>query len=414
MRLFTPPKTDYVDHYDQARFNLVWYLSAVFTGFIIILVILNLSNRNYAPLSYILACGVSTGSLIALKIFRKYEIVSRAISISGLGILTYTFLGLSNVVQYTTPLWVMINILFSYFTCGRMWGSIILILHFIVFGLFFEFKFQDNLANLPSYTDFDVFYFIVEYSLAGVLIAYFLHMFVTTTYYAERKFRLSNTRLNTKNEVISKQNEEKEVMLKEIHHRVKNNLQVITSLLRLQSYEIEGEENTTKFNEAISRVKAMALIHEKMYQKDMLKNFDLKSYIHSLSTDLLETYSLEKVVNIEVNSDMSEVGSRTIVPLALMFNELISNSLKHAFNDINKPSITINLCQQPDGYFELDYRDNGTWKEGKGASFGQELITTMTEQLDGNVQLNKTSEGTNYKFVLKSLSERYDERNRLG
>ncbi|CAG5086093.1 sensor histidine kinase [Parvicella tangerina] len=409
MRFLSPPQTNYTDYYDQARFNLVWFISIAFAGFILILTAVNFSSQNYEPTPYLAAFIMTVGSILVLWYTRRYELISKIIAVGSFSITSYTFLAHSGVIQYTTPMWVMLNIIFTYFTLGRTWGLLILIAQFLVISTFFYTKFQSNLAALPSYDDMDVHFFVLEFVFAGAFLAYFLHMFVTTNYHTERKFKLTNNRLNNQNKLISRQNEEKELMLKEIHHRVKNNLQVITSLLRLQSYEIEDEENTSKFNEAISRVKAMALIHEKMYQKEMLENFDLENYIRSLADDLLSTYGIETKVAFKIESSIEQIGSRTIVPLALLFNELITNSLKHAFLTTSEPRISILLFELSGGYFELNYSDNGKWKESVSTSFGQELITAMTEQLDGEVELSKGIEGTRYRFKLRNLNERFDE-----
>lgn len=410
MSLLSPPNTKYSDYYDQARFKLVWNMLLLFTGFIFILTAINYTNDNYKPEPYLAAFFLSLISIIVLKYLRRYEVMSYVISIGGFLITSYTFLAHENVIQYTPPMWVVIDVIFTFFTLGRKWGWGILILHFVVLCIFFYTKFQSNLAGLPVYDDLDVHYFVLEFGFASVFMGYILHMFVTTTYYAERKFKVSNTRLNNKNTMISKQNEEKEVMLKEIHHRVKNNLQVITSLLRLQSYEIEGEDNLMKFNEAISRIKAMALIHEKMYQKEMLENFDLDNYIRSLASDLVDTYAVDKKVSFKVEASIERVGSKTIVPLALLFNELITNSLKHAFHQIEEPSITIMLFETSNGFFEMNYADNGRWRENEDNTFGEELIATMTEQLDGSCELTKGFQGTQYRFQLKNLNEQFDEK----
>lgn len=409
MGILSPPNTKYTDTYDQARFRLVWNLSIVFALFILILSILSLSNENYEPVSYIVSFTISIAAIVALKLTKRYEVVSKVIAIAGFGIVSYTFLGLSDVINYTTPMWLVINVLFTYFTCGRRWGGTILALDMLAISLFFYFKFQDNMEGLPVYTDRDMHLFVIEYAIIGIIMGYFLHMFVSTTYFAERKVKVSNKRLNTHNTLISRQNEEKEVMLKEIHHRVKNNLQVITSLLRLQSYEIEDEKSREHFTEAIDRIKAMALIHEKMYQKEMLQNFDLESYVSSLAKDLLKTYSIDKNVQFKIESSVKHIGSKAIVPLALLFNELISNSLKHAFTEVSLPMITIVLMDIDEKEIELTYADNGQWKEGGEASFGQELISSMTDQLDGGFDLTKGSEGTRYVFQLKNLRERFDE-----
>ena len=123
--------------------------------------------------------------------------------------------------------------------------------------------------------------------------------------------------MTKQNEIISVQNREKEVMLKEIHHRAKNNLQVITSLLRLQSSELKGEQADT-FTEAINGVKSMALIHEQMYQSDMISNFDLKSYLTALTNDLISTYSVKMPIELNIESDIRHIGSKSIVPISLM------------------------------------------------------------------------------------------------
>lgn len=407
------PNTKYTDFYDQARFKLVWNISFIFALLMVVLVTLSLTNNNYEPISYLVTLALSTGSLVALFVSRKYEIVSRIISISGLVVVSYTFLGLNNVLNYTTPLWMVIDVLFAYFTCGRRWGGTILGFNMVIVSLYFYLKFQDNLEGIPLFTDRDMHLYVIEYSVIGIILGYFLHMFVTTNYYAESKVKVVNERLNTHNALISKQNAEKDVMLKEIHHRVKNNLQVITSLLRLQSYEIEDDKSRTHFKEAIDRIKAMALIHEKMYQKEMLYNFDFESYVKSLSIELLAAYSTEKNVDFSISSNVTNIGSRTIVPLALLLNELISNSIKHAFDNSNEPRIIINLTNEGNNDFKMIYSDNGQWKGNSSTSFGQELINSMTEQLEGSIKLEKDDNGTSYTFVLMNIMERFDEQSNL-
>ena len=312
---------------------------------------------------------------------------------------------MTNALHYATPMWMIINILFTFFTLGKRWGISILFIHFTVMMFYFYFRFADNLANLPTFTEMEIFNFATEYAICGFGIAYFLHQFIKTNKYAENKYKLANKALNDQNQVISVQNKEKEVMLKEIHHRVKNNLQVIASMLRLQSNELENDEISIEFTAAIHRINAMALIHEKMYQSDMLSNFNLKNYLKSLASDLIVSYSLGKEIELEITSNITTVGSKTIVPLAIVFNELISNSLKHAFNTTETPLIKVDFTTQNGNQFKLVYTDNGVWKENNQATFGSELITTMTEQLDGKFELSVSEEGTKYTFFLKDQDE---------
>ena len=194
-------------------------------------------------------------------------------------------------------------------------------------------------------------------------------------------------------------------MLKEIHHRVKNNLQVITSLLRLQSRDIENEEAVTHFNEAIDRISAMALIHNQMYQSKDLNKIELEPYLQSLSKNILNSYILNIPVNTNFKIELKYVTSNVIVSIALIFNELISNSLKHAFLNKSEGTITIKILEDRDGTIKFLFTDDGDWKiPEKSDSFGLELIDTLTQQLNGT--FTRTSEnGTSYEFILTSERE---------
>lgn len=405
MAFLTPPKTYYTDYYDQSRFNMIWNISIVFILFMSTITLINLSSTSYNKIPNLIAILGGIGILTTLRFTKRYEIISRVISIGFFVLITITFFTLRNVLHYTTPMWMMMNILFTYFTLGNRWGTGILLMHFIGMVFYFTFRLEDNIAHLPAYTPKDILNFIIEYAICGTFIAYFLYQFVKSNRYAENKFRESNVELNQQNIIISKQNEEKEVMLKEIHHRVKNNLQVITSLLRLQSNEIEESSLSKEFNEAINRVNAMALIHEKMYQSDMLSNFDLKNYLTTMAKDLIHNYSVTKKIDLQINSDIKIIHSKTIVPLALIFNELISNSIKHGFKQTEAPLITVGIRTIDPNHFNLEYLDNGKWINNSKSSFGMELISTMTEQLDGEMKLTHDQTGTKFSFRLKNLLE---------
>ena len=143
-----------------------------------------------------------------------------------------------------------------------------------------------------------------------------------------------------------------------------------------------------------------------MYQSDMISNFDLKNYLTSLTNDLISTYSVKTPIKLNIQSDIRNIGSKSIVPISLMFNELISNSIKHGFEGKKDGEINVlvSVSENKD-YLTLRYSDNGTWKADTEKSFGMELIDTMTEQLEGERSLEKTEEGTFYTFSLKALTE---------
>jgi len=403
MSLLKPPVTQYTDHYDITRFILVWNLCWVLVILLTLVSIANIQNANYTSLTNVIEVGIGIIALVILKTTRRFEIVCIFASLSTLLLISTAFFTIQNALHYTTPMWAIINILFSFFLLGRNWGLGILIGHFAIFFLYYIFRLQSNIENLPPFNEQGILNFIIETAIIGVAMSYLLSKFIKANRHAENLVKTTNKELSNQNAIISQQNKEKELMLKEIHHRVKNNLQVITSLLRLQSHELEGEQ-LNSFNDAINRVKSMALIHEKMYNSDMLSSFDLKNYLSSLTNELINSYALSKDINLVINSEINEIGNKSIVPISLIFNELISNSIKHAFADRDKGTITVSIgnCTDPDNLC-LKYSDNGTWKEQATKSFGVELIDTMTEQLDGSYSIEKNEDGTHYVFSLKMI-----------
>ncbi len=405
MSFLRPPKTGYTDHYDITRFNLVWNLSIVLIILLSLVSVANINNDNYSSLTNIIEVGIGIIALIILKVTKKFKLVCLFTSVSSFALITIAFFTITQTLHYTTPMWGTVNILFAFFMLGRVWGLGILIGHFAVLIFYYIFRLESNVASLPPFDDSAIMNFIIETTIVGLAMGYLLAKFIKANRHAEKDVKSANEELKKQNQVISSQNKEKEIMLKEIHHRVKNNLQVITSLLRLQSQELDDEQQLSSFSEAINRVKSMALIHEKMYQSDVLANFDLENYLSSLTNDLIDTYAVKKPIELDVHSEVSHIGSKSIVPISLLFNELISNSIKHGFKDKDNGKIVVRVtqCDKPD-YFCLKYTDNGVWETDDTKSFGLELIDTMTDQLEGEFTLDKT-DGAKYFFTLKALIE---------
>jgi PAS domain S-box-containing protein len=225
---------------------------------------------------------------------------------------------------------------------------------------------------------------------------------------------------------------EKETLLKEIHHRVKNNLQIISSLLRLQSRQIQDIHSLELFKESQNRVQAMALIHEKLYQSSNLAQIDFLEYIRTLVNDLFRSYGIHRqgiTFKVNVNSletDLANISTTgqitynpnppllaidTAIPCGLMINELVSNSLKYAFPNNRSGEIFISLqfgglalSTPVDEYqFILIIRDNGVgfpedldFRNTK--SLGLQLVCRLTKQIGGSIELNR-SQGTEFRIV---------------
>lgn len=186
---------------------------------------------------------------------------------------------------------------------------------------------------------------------------------------------------------------EKEVLLQEIHHRVKNNLQIMSSLIDLQSYEISDPKDAALFQDAQGRIWSMALAHEKLYESENLSEIRMDEYILDLATDVVISYSTEyKKIQVVSHVDPVRLGIDMAVPCGLILYELISNSVKHAFNDSESGIITVTFKREENSVLNLTVRDNGAGMDdhidlSQMTSFGLRLVNNLVMQLDGAITL---------------------------
>lgn len=194
---------------------------------------------------------------------------------------------------------------------------------------------------------------------------------------------------------IKKSLEDKDFLLKEIHHRVKNNLQVIHSILSLQSRYVNSPEIIKVIEESQDRIKSMSFIHEYLYQSNDITKIDMNHYIEKLCEYLHLSYSdSNKHIRIKMNSQNLKVDLQTATPCGLIINELVSNSLKHAFNDVKQGEIEITFTLTQNEY-SLIVKDNGKGFPDENNmhssnSLGIRLIKILTEQLKGEVIFKNT------------------------
>lgn len=223
---------------------------------------------------------------------------------------------------------------------------------------------------------------------AGGLLA----ILVAVLYRTSRQRRRTNQLLSDQNQEIEAKSEQNELLLKEIHHRVKNNLQTISSLLYLQSAHIKDDDVRQAVAAGRHRVESMALIHQKLYQRDNLAAIEMKDYLSNLGNSLLNTF-VDQPDRIHLHIDMAELelDVDTAVPLGLIVNELITNSLKYAFPDGREGNIRLSLRQLPEEKMELQVSDDGVGaaNETVGTSFGSQLIQLLTAQLGGSIEQEK-------------------------
>ncbi len=394
------PESTYKDPFDNSRFDLTFRIN-LFLGIVLIplgIVAYILDQPAFIPtLIGLIFILIFT---IILYVTRQFRMVATAFSFSGIFLSSVTLIGVPDAYHFVDTLWIMIVILFAYFTLGKKWGFLFLSIGFtaIIYYLFFQLNI--NLENVNTLSPYEIYAISLNAAGCGIIIAFLINQFLNRNRLAVDGYKALANELKEKNQLIKKQNDQKTAMLKEIHHRVKNNLQVITSLLRLQARDIGDTETTQHFKEATDRIAAMALIHNKMYQSEDLDEINLKSYLENLSQNIIASYATNTIVKNEFQIEIEHVKIDTIIPIALLFNELISNSIKHGFDKMEYGKITIKLKKNSDHSLLLEYSDNGFWKTpDQQDSFGAELIETLVEQMNGTYNLS-TENGTCYSFEL--------------
>ncbi len=193
-------------------------------------------------------------------------------------------------------------------------------------------------------------------------------------------------------------NRQKEYLLKEIHHRVKNNLNIVASMLGLEKYNNNSQEIKNFIAKNKLRIESIALVHELLYSNEDLKNINFEVYVQRLSRLILNLESDSESVEVLITCQEAYFEIHTMMQFGIILNELITNSVKHAFED-NSGVITISL-QEKHGVYEFHYKDNGKGYEESENGFGLELIAMSTKQLDGYLNIyNK--DGFNCKIIFK-------------
>lgn len=205
---------------------------------------------------------------------------------------------------------------------------------------------------------------------------------------------------------------EKETLLKEVHHRVKNNMQVISSLLRMQARKIKDKDLAEILMDSQNRIKSMALVYNKLYQSENLAQINMADYTKDLITGLIRAYPVKSQrITSRVEQSNVLLGVDIAIPCGIIINELITNSIKYAFPDNRPGEITVSIRENGNYDLELLVSDNGV---GLPESFtltantktlGLKLVTNLIEnQLDGKIELDR-SQGTTFKIIFSRVRE---------
>jgi len=213
--------------------------------------------------------------------------------------------------------------------------------------------------------------------------------------------------------------QEKEVLLREIHHRVKNNMQIISSLLNLQAGQLKDEASVEIFRDSQRRIRSMALVHERLYQSPDFSHIEFSEYLRTLADQLFNSYRIDPArVQVSIQAEETFLNVNTAVPCGLIINELLSNTLKHAFPDDRSGEVVISLGHEPSGDYLLRVKDSGVgWPSGvdfrRTSSLGMQIVTMLVSQLEGTIELSREG-GTEFIITFREAAEKPWPRGRMG
>jgi len=267
----------------------------------------------------------------------------------------------------------------------------------LIFTIIVTFYFFSKIPGVHISTlDFSNTIYFVNASGTVMILFFILVYFSRTVYRKDQELVLANQELEKQNSEIITQHEYSKILLQEIHHRVKNNLQIISSLMSLQSRSVENKEANKVLNESRRRVEAIALIHQKLYQDNKSNLVDFKSYLEEI---LVSQKILTSNLDCQLRSDAITLSLDTAVPLGLIVSEIITNSVKHAFPGIKKPVLQINLIKNGND-FQLVVSDNGVglpedFEIESSSSLGSEIIVALVSQINAEINF-KNNPGAEY------------------
>lgn len=383
------PDTDkYDDYIDKGRFVMLWRITIFF---IFAFFSLAIATWFYDRVSTVIYAGIwviAIFCLIYLKYSRDLKPICYIYSIAGTAILSVSCNLYTGLIHTPDFFWAFAVIIFTFTTLNSRLGWFVIGCFGVIVGVHFCFFFETIYMKLDAHTNVEMIGITAEILIALTVSGYFMSQHIIFMRYTEAQMSLANAELELQNQIIQRKSDENAILVKEIHHRVKNNLQIIISLLRMHRDEVGSNEAKKDFDEAINRILSMALLHQQMYREKELSRFSLEEYIHSLSTDIINSYKQEnQTILCKLNVRDFQLKLESIVPLGLMINELISNSLKHAFDRSSEGEIDIVLKEIENGFY-LKYSDDGTWIDDEllVQGFGLDLVHLLSEQLNGTLK----------------------------
>ena len=347
----------------------------------------DLDHLRYQILRYVFICTII---FIGCSIFYNFTILDNAskfltigipiVSVSLLGLFILPRLKLDSTVSITFTLMYMGIYVAGYLQVLNP-GYVIFILNMILILMLFFIRYRTAVlvaclvgvsANILIILPTSIF--LHEYLIGSVAFLSFFYAISTLIYKYQERLIKENKNIESKNLEI-------QLLLKEIHHRVKNNLQTISSILYLQSIKMKDVEAKEAIKKGQYRIESMALIHKNLYQRSNLAGIEMKEYIKSLVDNLKQVHGGDKDVDIVIKMESVELDVDTAIPIGLILNELLTNAFEFAFVNRDKGEIIISMTKNLSEQYVIEIQDNGVGNNSAKNIFGNKLVQLLTKQI---------------------------------
>lgn len=389
MNWWTPDINPNFNYYEKGRFILIWRISLMFAFVLSILTALNIGEKSIVAFIYGAESIVSIFALIFLYRFKNAKPIFWVFTLSASGFIVYSMYALKHTLHYSDFMWMMCIVLFAFIGLKYKYALIFVGIHLLVIAHFSFFELNEHLSLLRPRTNYELLTVTIEMSFAFVIMSALIYQNIQFQAYGLSELRKTHN-------ALEKQNEENVTLLKEIHHRVKNNLQIVISLLRMQREKIPASETREELDNAMKRVMAISLIHNRLYKSSELSNICFDSYVQGLVSEICSFHKDNREIDVELINEIKNLDMNTMIPLGLIINELVTNSIKHAHESNVPVQIKLKFEKEGDDLINMTYLDNGTWKEQDRNGLGVELIQSLNNQLEG--ELIREGSAYNIKF----------------
>ncbi|WP_396592050.1 sensor histidine kinase [Allomuricauda sp. R78024] len=380
------------------------YSSSLFAVILGIICLFLLDIKGIIPYTFF---GFAVLNLLNTFLFRKHENLTVTYNITSiLAMVGATLITLFSGGIQSPFIFVLAIVVFAGYVTTKIYGQVYLIINLAVVAIIFlydfsDFKISGNTIPLESRSWFSFLSVIFAvYLLGGV--------------FGKNLLRAHHKLYKSRRE-IQERIDEKETLLKEVHHRVKNNLQTVSSLLSLQSRSIADEKISSIIKSSQNRVVSMAMVHEMLYKRDdYLSKIELKPYVKELCEYLVRSVKGNtNNVKVKLDIDENKLSIDTVIPLGLIINETITNALKYGIKEDKAGEILISLRKLSDKRYEMYIGDNGIGYSDDidpktSKSLGLKLIYNLARQLRGSITRDSEKKGTYYRMEFEEIIEEFN------